>query len=71
LQEEEDELRQRLNQTQRLKHHHQPAHTPISAASQYNQLDLDALPRQIAAEERAHEQEDHAGIFREKDLQAL
>lgn len=71
LQEEEDELRQRLNQTQRLKHHHQPAHARISAASQYTQLDLDALPRQIAAEERAREQEDHAGIFREKDLQAL
>ncbi|KAF7360367.1 BAG domain-containing protein [Mycena venus] len=64
LQQEEDGLRQRLEQIQRLKHQ------PTSAPSAYYThtpaatLDLDALRRQIAAEERAR-------IIREQELEAV
>ncbi|KAJ7356743.1 hypothetical protein DFH08DRAFT_849924 [Mycena albidolilacea] len=66
LQQEEDQLRQRLEQIQSLKH--QPSdyytHIPASQYSQAALLDLDALRRQIAAEERAR-------IVREQKIEAL
>ncbi|KAJ7837224.1 hypothetical protein B0H14DRAFT_2589327 [Mycena olivaceomarginata] len=66
LQQEEDQLRQRLEQIQSLKH--QPSayytHTPAPQYSQAAPLDLDALRRQIAAEERAR-------IVREQEVEAL
>ncbi|KAJ7356755.1 hypothetical protein DFH08DRAFT_849967 [Mycena albidolilacea] len=66
LQQEEDQLCQRLEQIQSLKH--QPngyyTHTPASQYSQAAPLDLDALRRQIAAEERAR-------IVREQEAEAL
>ncbi|KAJ7806124.1 hypothetical protein B0H14DRAFT_3153007 [Mycena olivaceomarginata] len=66
LQQEEDQLRQRLEQIQSLRH--QPSgyytHTPTPQYSQAAPLDLDALRRQIAVEERAR-------IVREQEAEAL
>ncbi|KAF7367350.1 BAG domain-containing protein [Mycena sanguinolenta] len=66
LQQEENQLRQRLEQIQSLKH--QPnayyTHTPAPHYPQTTPFDLEALRRQIAAEERAR-------IVREQELEAL
>ncbi|KAK7064644.1 BAG domain-containing protein [Favolaschia claudopus] len=68
LQQEEDELRQRLDQIQHMKHQHQPAPAVDPYYPRYPQasapLDIDALRRQIAAEERAR-------IVREQELEAI
>ncbi|KAJ6519352.1 hypothetical protein C8R45DRAFT_19081 [Mycena sanguinolenta] len=66
LQQEENQLRQRLEQIQSLKH--QPSayytHTPTPQYSQTAPFDLDAFRRRVAAEERAR-------IVREQELEAL
>ncbi|KAF7367327.1 BAG domain-containing protein [Mycena sanguinolenta] len=66
LQQEENQLRQRLEQIQSLKH--QPSayytHTPAPHYPQTTPFDLEAFRRQIAAEERAR-------IVREQELEAL
>ncbi|KAJ7275522.1 hypothetical protein B0H12DRAFT_1066353 [Mycena haematopus] len=66
LQQEENQLRQRLEQIQRLKN--QPSayytHTPAPPYPQTASLDLEALRHQIVAEERAR-------IIREQEIEAL
>ncbi|KAF8213604.1 hypothetical protein K438DRAFT_1101634 [Mycena galopus ATCC 62051] len=66
LQQEEDQLRQRLEQIQRLKHQPSTYYIPTQPLQppQPAPLDLDALRRQITAEERAR-------IVREQELETL